>query len=364
MILRGKGFFIWKIRDCENGDSLAIAETALRAGYTHVMIKIADGAYSYNLDPSGRDLVTDLVKALHKRGIQAWGWQYIYGKDPLGEANKAIQRINQCQVDGFVIDVEKEYKEQGKKIAAEKYLDRLRAAFPDLPVGLSSYRFPSYHPQVPWKEFLERCDFTMPQVYWVQAHNPADQLTRCVKEFQAITPYRPVIPTGSAYKSGGWQATPEEVTEFLDTALELNLTAANFWEWANCRRYLPEVWETISRHPWSDEPSAPDIARKYIDALNSRDLDRILGLYAPNAVHVNAARTVQGITAIRSWYENLFSQVIRNPKFVLTGHTGSGNTRNLTWTASGENGRVRNGNDTLGLLEDKISYHYTFFNVN
>jgi hypothetical protein len=363
MILQGKGFFIWKVRECENGESQAIVDTAFRAGLTYVLIKIADGAYSYNLDPSGSDPVPGLVQALHKRGIQALGWQYIYGKDPIGEANKAIQRINQCQVDGFVIDVEKEFKEPGKQSAAVRYIDRLRAAFPDLPLGISSYRFPSYHPQIPWREFLEHCDFNMPQVYWVLAHNPVDQLTRCVQEFQAITPYRPIVPAGSAYKSGSWQATPEEVTAFLKAAQELNLTGTNFWEWANCRRFIPDVWQAISSSPWPGEPSHPDIAQQYIDALNSRDINRIINLYAPNAVHINAARTVQGISAIRSWYESLFSQVLPNAKFTLTGHSGSGNTGQLTWTAKSDKGSVPNGNDTLGLRDGKISYHYTFFNV-
>ena len=90
MMLQGKGFFIWKIRNCENGDIQAIANIAARDELTHVLIKIADGAYSYNIDPSGVDLVPGLVKALHKHDIQAWGWQYLYGNDPIGEANKAI----------------------------------------------------------------------------------------------------------------------------------------------------------------------------------------------------------------------------------------------------------------------------------
>ncbi|MGW8249734.1 MAG: nuclear transport factor 2 family protein [Anaerolineales bacterium] len=364
MILKGKGFYIWKIRECENGENQAIVEAAVRAGLTHVLIKIADGAYSYNLDPSGVDPVPGLVQALRKRGIQAWGWQYLYGKDPVGEANKAIQRIHQCQVDGFVMDVEKEFKEPGKQAAAVKYLDRLRTAFPDLPLGLSSYRFPSYHPQIPWREFLEHCDYNMPQVYWVLAHNPVDQLNRSVQEFQAITPYRPIVPTGSAYKSGSWQATPEEVTAFLRAAQELNLSGTNFWEWGNCRRYLPDTWQAISDYNWPGGPALPDIVQQYIDALNSRDVNRIINLYTPNAVHTNAARTVQGVTAIKAWYENLLTQVLPDAKFTLTGQSGSGNTRQLTWTAKSDKGRVSNGNDTLGLRDGKINYHYTYFSVS
>jgi len=364
MSLQGKGFYIWKVRECENGDSQAIANVAAQAGLSHVMIKLADGTYSYNLDATGADLIPPLVGALHNRGIQAWGWHYLYGDDPIGEANKAIQRITQTRVDGYVLDVEKEFKQPGRDIAAVKFMDRLRSAYQELPLALSSYRFPSYHPQVPWKEFLDRCNYNMPQVYWVQANNPAEQLARCVREFQSIIPYRPIIPTGSAYKSGGWQATPEQATVFMKAALKLNLTAANFWEWANCRRYLPDVWRAIAKSTWSSTPAPVDISQQYIAALNSRDISQVVNLYIPNALHINAARTIQGVPAIRTWYQTLFSKILPNAKFALTGYTGNGNTRHFNWTATSSNGKVRNGNDTLGLLDGKIAYHYTFFDVD
>lgn len=363
MVLQGKGFFVWKVRDCENGDSQAIATQAAQSGLTHLLVKIADGTYSYNIDPSGVDMVPSIVSACHAQGILVYGWQYIYGADPVGEANKAIQRVQQTGVDGFVIDVEKEFKEPGKNQAAQKYMDRLRAAFPNLPLALSSYRFPSYHPQIPWGIFLERCDLNMPQVYWVQAHNPAEQLERCVREFQAMTPYRPIVPTGSAYKSGGWQATPDEVNAFLDKALQLNLSGANFWEWANCRTYISEVWRAIARFEWPGGPAARDIVQQYIDSLNARDVTQVVNLYNPNAVHINAARTIQGTTAIRSWYQSLLTQVLPDATFTLTGYSGTGNSRHFNWTATSPDGKVSNGSDTFGLLDGKIGYHYTFFDV-
>ncbi len=50
MNVSGKGFFIWKIKDCEGGNPQAITRAAQQAGLTHVLIKIADGAYAYNID--------------------------------------------------------------------------------------------------------------------------------------------------------------------------------------------------------------------------------------------------------------------------------------------------------------------------
>jgi hypothetical protein len=82
MALTGKGFFIWKIRDCEGGSASAIASAAADAGLSHVLIKIADGMNQYNVDSTtGNDYVPAVVQALHAAGIQAWGWHYVYGSD-------------------------------------------------------------------------------------------------------------------------------------------------------------------------------------------------------------------------------------------------------------------------------------------
>ncbi len=363
MTLQGKGVFIWKIRDCESGDTNAIANLSLQAGLTHILVKVADGTYSYNIDAQGSDLIYPLVMALRARGVQVWGWHYIYGDDPIGEANKALQRIQQHNLDGYVIDVEGEYKQPGKRTAANRFMGRLRSALPNLPIALSSYRFPSYHPQVPWREFLESCDYNMPQVYWQYAHNPADQLSRSMREFQSLAPLRPMIPTGSAYRTGSWSATPEDIRAFLETAQSLNIRGYNFWEWSNCRRYIPETWEAIEKFPGQPVPPPKDIAYLYIEALNTHNPDKVAELYQPDAIHITSARTVQGIMAIRNWYQSMFSQVLPRATFKLTGYTSSSTSRHITWTAASDRGNVQNGNDTIGLHNKKISYHYSFFSV-
>ncbi len=111
--------------------------------------------------------------------------------------------MRELDLDGYVIDAESQYKDPAKKAAAIHYMKRLRTALGSTPIALTSYRFPSFHPQLPWREFLDRCDFNIPQVYWEFNHNPAIQLTRSVREFQEMTPFRPIIPAGPAYRRGG-----------------------------------------------------------------------------------------------------------------------------------------------------------------
>ena len=122
MALTGKGMMIWKIPSCEGGNASAIASTAAAAGFSHVLIKIANDTRPYNVDASGKDLVAPVVDALRAKGIQVWGWHYVYGNDPTGEANKAVQRVQETAVAGHVIDAEAESDLPGKAAAATTFM--------------------------------------------------------------------------------------------------------------------------------------------------------------------------------------------------------------------------------------------------
>lgn len=360
----GKGFFIWKVNDCENGNPQQITQTAQQANLTHVLIKIADGAFSYNIDrDSGFDYAAPVVQALKHAGIDVWGWHYVYGDHPTQEANIAIQRLRELGINGYVIDAEGEYKEPGKEQAAATFMHHLRTQLPNLTIALSSYRFPSFHPQLPWKTFLERCDFNMSQVYWEQAHNPEANLQRTVREFQSITPFRPIIPTGPTYRAGSWVPTINDLNDFMQTAKSLNLSAVNFFSWDECRPTFQHLWQTISNFEWEQQEHPPDLSQLYINALNSMDLDTIMELYNEHAVHITSARTIQGKQSIRSWYNVLLTQLLPNGSFSLSGHSGSGNSRQISWRCRTNFSEVNDGSDTIGILNNKISYHYTQFSI-
>jgi hypothetical protein len=364
LTLQGKGFYIWQISRCEGGVVDDIANQATQAGLSHVLIKVADGTDAYNVNlNTGEDLVPPVVRALHERNIQAWGWHYLYGYDPNGEADIAIQRINNLQLDGYALDAEAPYKQAEKEDAARRFMTRLRASLPTFPFALSSYRFPTLHPALPWEAFLEKCDYNMPQVYWMEAHNPSDQLVRCLREFQDVTPFRPIIPTGSAFKQGEWIPTIIDINDFLRAAQNLNLSAANFWEWGHTRRNLPELWDAIRDYPWLLDPSNRDIVDRYIMALNTNDPAQVMALYNPNAVLVTGEQTRQGAQLIRAWYERLFNQQLPYGVFNLVSSTGGVGSRQLWWKAQSDAGAVEDGIDALGLVNGKITYHYTQFTV-
>ncbi len=358
MTLTGKGFFIWKIRDCEGGKPDAIASAARSAGLSHVLVKIADGVNHYNVNSStGEDLVPSLIKALHSVDIQCWGWHYIYGGDPDGEAWIGGRRARQLGLDGYVIDAETEYKASGMDTAARRYISDLKGYLGSMPVALSSFRFPSYHMTFPWSDFLNKTDFNMPQVYWEQAHNAGAQLQRAFREFQALSPYRPFFATGAAYGNQGWTPSANDLKEFLETAVSLNIPAINFYSWDYCRKYLPDLWNQIACFPYpTDKPVG--IIEKLINALNTNNPDSVTALYTEDAVHITASQTIQGHAEIKTFYEDLFTNRLPKVKFELTSMTGQESSRNFAWAASCDS-KTFKGTDTLGLIDGLIAYHYS-----
>ena len=378
--VEGKGFFIWRILNCEGGDAETIASKAADANLTHVLIKIADTRYPFGYDRNNNDLVPSVTQALKNRGIQVWGWHYVKGNDPSGEARVAVARTTELQLDAYVIDAEHEYKWRGKDAAARQFMADLRQGLPNHPIALSSYRFPTYHRELPWSAFLEKCDFNMPQVYWEQAHNAGAQLERSVGEFddaRLVGYQRPVIPTGSAYGAGGWIATANDQEVFYQKALDLGLIAANTysWDWATSSGHH-DLWDAVARFNWplstsvepnivAPAPTIPNVPNdplhNYIEALNNRDIDSIASLYHDNAGHVNAQRLLLGIQSIKNWYQNLLHEVLPAGTFAIDQVRGTGSSWTFNWTFHSPSGQLAGGKDTLGMRQGRIQYHYSSF---
>ena len=170
------------------------------------------------------------------------------------EALKAKERVAKFNLDGFVINAEVNAK--NKPAETRAYVNGLAGI--GVPVGLSTYRYPTLHRELDYKTFLEVCDFGMPQVYWVSAINAGSQLSRSLDEWRALTDL-PIIPTGAAYSERGWTAQPSEVIDFMQTAISLKLDAVNFWVWKHAVNL--GLWDYIAQFPWpSAETPIPPIS--------------------------------------------------------------------------------------------------------
>jgi hypothetical protein len=249
----GKGMFLWKLIYCESGNPQAIANAAQSAGLSHVLFKIAQGSYSYNVSAD----IPAIVSALHSKGIAVWGWHYITLASPLGDGAIAVSQVTKYGLDGYCIDAEGECKNKPTQTTAfMNYLSKNMK----VPIALSSYRYPKYHPELSWKMLLSGCNYVMPQVYWMKANNPTEQLIACRNEYDKLQlgfgmlPL-PMIPTGAAFCEFEWKPTTEEVKAFMDTAKKLGLSGCNFWEWHQARDINPEFWPVIASYNFGEEPT-------------------------------------------------------------------------------------------------------------
>ncbi|TLN04234.1 nuclear transport factor 2 family protein [bacterium] len=195
------------------------------------------------------------------------------------------------------------------------------------------------------------------------SHDPQAQLQRSVDEFSKINPVRPIVPMGPAYSEGGWTPTGAEITWFMQKAQALGLSAVNFFSWDESHVRQPAIWDAIAKYPWSVDNTIKDITDLFIEALNTHNPDMVTALYAADAVHITGKRTLQGPVNIRGWYDDLITHRFPTNTFNLTGVDGTGPTRHFTWTTTSPYGNITDGNDTFGIVDGKIAYHYTYFNV-
>jgi ketosteroid isomerase-like protein len=357
MPLEGKGLYIWKVNHVEGGNPAAIAQRASQAGLSHVLIKIADGSRAYN-----PGLVAPVVPLLKDVGIQVWGWQYVYGNSYFAEADIAVRRVKELALDGFVVNAEVEYK--NKPAPARAYMESLRSRL-NIPIALSSFRYPTYHREFPWSEFLSFCDINMPQVYWLKATNPAEQLDRSIAEFETIYPVLPIIPTGAAYAEFDWSARPAEVKAFLQRARQSNLTAANFWSWDYAGSAEgADLWRAIATYAWPVGKPKGELVDSLFDALNRHNVEELVALYHPNAVHVTPRHNIGGWDAIRKYYTRLLQADLPGARFQVETRVSESYIRHVRWDATATNGKsVSDGYDTIALRDGLIQYHSSIYRI-
>ena len=282
----GIGLYVWNVEDMPDNWEAEFQDMDI----TWIAVKIADGVNSSNLRrlPDGSkvdDILMPFVQSARQVGMQVLGWQYAYGFNPEDEAEKAARRMGKFALDGFIIDAEHQYK--GKHAQAKQYSKMLRQLMPDIPIGLSTYRFPELHPTLPYEKFLDICKFNAPQVYW-NAGKAGVELAESHRQYAKIKSL-PFIAAGRSYYGEGFpKPTPAETTEFLTVARGLNCPAALFWSadrlWHRTQP-LPEICKAIADYKWvgTGEPIPPD----EIPSGNHLMVDKLRVISIDNKIYEN-----------------------------------------------------------------------------
>jgi len=250
--------FLWVLDRL--GTPNELASQLKSAGYDWVCMKAQNGT----LSADGRALSVfeaqkpdEYVKEFRKVGLSVHGWGYVYGYSSMvsREIEATLKSIERFEFDSWQVDAEVEYKSSGVKMAS-RYMSNLRLALPNYTFGISTYRFPTYHRDFPFKPFVDSCDYASPQVYWEQAHNPAGQLERCLREYKDLRSDWPIVPAGSSYPAGTWKPSVGELNEFYNSVIENKLTA---WLWWECYYAKKESswWNAMASHKSTITPTIP-----------------------------------------------------------------------------------------------------------
>jgi Putative peptidoglycan binding domain len=217
----GQGMWIWYMSQSDGGSVASIVAQAKAAGVSTLFIKSSDGSSNY-----WSQFSKQLVEELHAQGLKVCAWQYVYGTNPVGEAELGAEAVANG-ADCLVIDAESQY--EGLYGAAQTYIETLRAKIgPAYPLGLASFPYVNYHPSFPYSVFLgpNGAQFDAPQMYW---HDIGTSVASVfVNTYEQNLIYgRPILPLGQTY--GGVSA--EEIVSFRSLAGAYGAAGESFWDW-------------------------------------------------------------------------------------------------------------------------------------
>ncbi len=170
-----------------------------------------------------------LRDAVLTAGMKWSGWGYTMFDQPGAQGDDIMERCEKLDFTSFLINPEKEWVNVvGGPKAAKLLMDKFKVR--NFEVGFCSYRYPSIHP-MPYLAFLnhEAMDFIAPQVYWIDAHNPAQQLERSVVEYRAMSDL-PIIPIASTFPQGNWAPTASDLSQFIGKVKSMALPTWGFFD--------------------------------------------------------------------------------------------------------------------------------------
>jgi LysM repeat protein len=239
--LDGKWTWLWNWRRCDGGDPAKIAARLKSAGCTGVIVKAFDGPHWFEQGITFRDIAA----RLKSQGVRTVGWGYLYGRDPAGEAQRAVETAQYGQAHAIVLDVETEFK--GRPEAAEELCRRIRDSLgPNYPLYFSTFAIARYHRAFPYEVFRRYCTGTVPQVYWNAFRWPVPQaLAWMYEDYAALAiPASQVFPAGGLYKEGYVTfPPPHEVRDFAARAAAAGSRGISFWSYEHMDE---RMWQAVA----------------------------------------------------------------------------------------------------------------------
>ena len=263
--LSARGMWIWYVSQSGGGDLSSIISSSHRYGISTLLIKAGDGSGAWS------QFNSNLVSALHGAGIKVCAWQYVYGNNPIAEANVGAAAVH-AGADCLMIDAEAEY--EGKYVAAQQYINKLRQLIgSSYPLALAGFPYVDYHPSFPYSVFLGPggAQNNTPQMYWPDIQVSTDTVYSHTYEFNL--PYgRPIEPLGET--SGN--PPPSQIVRFRQLSRAYGAPNVSWWDWqeTSSRDWgaLAQPIGNLSGAAAKPNPQMPVLSVKSRHGISSGDL--------------------------------------------------------------------------------------------
>lgn len=225
-------------------------------------IKVLDYKNKWNV-PYGDKPLMEYMDALRNAGLIVEAWGYHYPEGPSSQGAAIEERRQKLGFDAYSVDMEAPWKQPYGMGAASKALhDPLKRD--GFEVLMCSYRYPSYHPELPWNQTMkhQNNDGANPQVYWALRHDPVAQLERTFDEYEQWG--KPIFPVGAlfgaSFKVGEetvwWEPTQQDIEKFRIWCETKNLSKIYYWsmDWVLAK----EKWDWLKAATGVDVDKPPD----------------------------------------------------------------------------------------------------------
>ncbi len=234
------GMWIWYVDSSQGGNLKRIIKRARKSKVGTLYIKSGDGTNVWS------QFSSSLVDRLQRAGLKVCGWQYVYGRNPVGEA-KVSAVAKRRGADCFVIDAETEY--EGNYSGADRYIRKLRKLVGSkFRLSLSTFPYAHYHPGFPYSVFLGPGAATanLPQVYWKTIGDSVKESIGITYTYNRMYK-RGIYPVGQTYLG----PRLKDLTRFQRFAASYG-SAPSWWSWQETS--LSE-WSTLGKRLAGPYPS-------------------------------------------------------------------------------------------------------------
>jgi hypothetical protein len=250
--LEGKGMWIWKTLQTENGDVDAVVARASAAGLRQVWVRVGDSRDGFY----AADYLSRLVPKAHKAGIAVIGWGFPYLHDPVSDAAWSTAAVkwrapDGSRLDGFSPDIE--LSSEGVVLTERRitlYLGIVRPAAGDMMMVATVYRATEarWTGTYPYRAIAPYVDAFAPMVYW-GCVEPGGAAQESITRLATLKPVHVIGQGYDAGPEGGRTGAPSaaETVRFLDVAQRSGAVGASFWVWQS----MPgEQWAALSAFGW------------------------------------------------------------------------------------------------------------------